>query len=61
LNTKIRRNLLEVMGWEAFDSMALEGWMGGTDEDIVEDTTRWTHYHIFGSLARGSLGILPAF
>ena len=56
------------MGWETFDPMALEGWMGETVEDIVEDATRWTHYCIFGSLARGSLGIpragnveLPAF
>ena len=56
-DTIVQRNLLEVMGWEAFNPMALEGWMGETVEDIVEDATRWTHQYIFGSLARGSLGI----
>ena len=55
-------------GWESFDPTALEGYTGETEEDIVEDATRWSHYYIFGSLARGSLGIpraenvaLPAF
>jgi len=67
LDITIQRNLLDVMGWESFDPVALDGWMGETEEDIVEDATRWSHY-IFGSLARGSLGIprasdvaVPAF
>jgi len=56
------------MGWESFEPTALDGWMGETEGDIVEDATRWSHYYIFGSLAIGSLSIpraesvaLPAF
>ena len=56
------------MGWESWDPTALDGWKGETEDEIVEDMTRWSHYYIFGSLARGSLEIpraqdvaLPAF
>jgi hypothetical protein len=51
LDFNIRYNLLEVMGWEAFDPSALDG--------SEPDTTQllWIDYYIFGSLARGSLGI----
>jgi hypothetical protein len=38
-------------------NLALEGYEGEGFEEICEDTTRWSHYYIFGSLARGSLGI----
>ena len=57
LDLTIQMNLLDVMGWESLDPTAHEGYMGETLEDMVEDTTRWSHYYIFGSLARGSLGI----
>ena len=38
-------------------NLALEGYEGEGFEEICEDTTRWSHYYILGSLARGSLGI----
>ena len=57
LDTTSRINLFETMGWESFDPPAHEGYEGEGFEEICEDTTRWSHYYIFGSLARGSLGI----
>ena len=57
MDTIIQINLFETMGWESFDPPAHEGYEGEGFEEICEDTTRWSHYYIFGSLARGSLGI----
>jgi hypothetical protein len=57
MDITIQINLLETMGWESYDPSALEGYQGENFRAIREDSTRWSHYYIFGSLARGSLGI----
>jgi hypothetical protein len=57
MDVTIQSNLLKTMGWETFDPPALEGYEGENLEQICVDATGWSHYYIFGSLARGSLGI----
>ncbi|KAJ1486851.1 hypothetical protein T484DRAFT_1745382 [Baffinella frigidus] len=39
LDFNIRYNLLEVMGWDAFDPAALEGWEPDTTQDAVNGAT----------------------
>ena len=44
LDTNIHYNLCEVMGWDALDPSALDGWEPDTTEDAVHGATLWSHY-----------------